>query len=50
MKEAVEKIAAVYAKAQCGERFSDRFYDVPHRFTRRMQEEAFQWFDQRLKS
>lgn len=50
MKEAVEKIAAVYAKAECGERFSGRFYDVPHRFTRRMQEEAFQWFDQHLKS
>jgi dienelactone hydrolase len=48
MKEAVEKIMAGYAKAKCGERFSGRFYDVPHRFTRPMQEEAFHWFDQHL--
>jgi surfactin synthase thioesterase subunit len=50
MHEAVEKIAAGYAKAHCGERFSGRFYDGPHRFTRHMQEEAFQWFDQHLKA
>ncbi len=49
MKESVEKIAAVYKKAGVGERFSGRFYDVPHRFTRAMQEEAFDWFDRQLK-
>ncbi len=48
MQEAVAKIAAVYEKAGVKERFSGRFYDAPHRFTRAMQEEAFEWFDQRL--
>ena len=50
MREAVEKIGAVYTKGGCGDRFSGRFYDVPHRFTRRMQDEAFQWFDEHLKA
>jgi dienelactone hydrolase len=49
MKESVEKITAVYAKAGVKERFSGRFYDQPHRFTRDMQDEAFDWFDQQLK-
>jgi dienelactone hydrolase len=48
MKGAVEKIAAGYAKAGCSESYSGRFYDVPHRFTRPMQEEAFRWLDQHL--
>jgi hypothetical protein len=48
MQEAVEKIAAVYEKAGIRDRFSGRFYDAPHRFTLSMQEEAFDWFDQRL--
>lgn len=49
MKEAVEKIAAVYAKAGCAGQFSGRFYDVPHRFTRQMQDEAFDWLDRHLR-
>jgi dienelactone hydrolase len=49
MKDAVRKIAAGYAKAKCPERFSGRFYDVPHRFTRPMQETAFDWLDRYLK-
>ncbi len=40
MKEAVEKIAAVYAKAGVKERFTAKFYDVPHLFTKAMQDEA----------
>jgi hypothetical protein len=49
MEESVEKIAAVYEKAGAREQFSGRFYDAPHRFTRAMQEEAFDWFDQALQ-
>jgi dienelactone hydrolase len=49
MKAAVETITAAYAKARVKERFSGRFYDEPHRFTRAMQEEAFDWFDRHLK-
>jgi hypothetical protein len=48
MKEAVDKIAAGYAKAGHAERFSGRFYDTPHRFTLRMQEEAFDWLGRHL--
>jgi dienelactone hydrolase len=48
MKTAVEQIAAVYDKAGARDRFVGRFYDVPHRFTRAMQDDAFAWFDQQL--
>jgi dienelactone hydrolase len=48
MKESVEKLAAVYEKAGAKEQFDGRFYDVPHRFTRPMQDDAFAWFDRRL--
>lgn len=48
MRAAVEKIGAVYAKAGVKDRFSGRFYDVPHRFTRAMQDEAFAWLDRQL--
>jgi hypothetical protein len=49
MKESVEKIAAVYAKAGVKERFAGRFYDAPHIFNKQMQDEAFDWFDKQLK-
>ena len=48
MKEAVEKIAAVYRKAGAAPKFSGRFYEVPHQFTQAMQDEAFAWFDRQL--
>jgi dienelactone hydrolase len=48
MKEAVEKIAAVYKKAGAEKKFLGRFHDVPHQFTRRMQDEAFAWLDEQL--
>jgi dienelactone hydrolase len=50
MRDAVQHITAVYAKAGVGERFEGRFYDVPHVFSRAMQDEAFDWFDHRLKA
>jgi dienelactone hydrolase len=49
MEESVARIAAIYKKAGAEDRFSARFYDVPHRFDVPMQEDAFAWFDQRLK-
>jgi hypothetical protein len=27
-----------------------RFYDVPHQYTRLMQDDAFAWFDSRLSA
>jgi dienelactone hydrolase len=49
MKESLEKIAAVYAKAGVKEKFSSRFYDMPHVFSKAMQDEAFAWLDQQLE-
>jgi hypothetical protein len=48
MKEAVETIAAAYAKADAKEKFAGRFYDVPHQLTRAMQDDAFAWLDRHL--
>ena len=48
MKESVEKIAAVYEQAGVKDEFTGLFYDVPHRFTRQMQDDAFAWFDRQL--
>lgn len=50
MEESVKKIAAIYEKAGARERFTGRFYDVPHTFDVPMQEDAFDWFDARLKT
>lgn len=49
MKDSVAKIAEVYAKAGAKNQFTGRFYDVPHMFTRAMQDDAFAWLDQQLK-
>ncbi|NOX55759.1 MAG: prolyl oligopeptidase family serine peptidase [Planctomycetes bacterium] len=49
MKDAVAKIAAIYEKAGAKGRFTGRFYDTLHRFTRQMQEDAFAFFDEHLK-
>ena len=46
--EAVEKIAAVYAKAGVMDQFVGHFHDVPHIFSRGMQDEAFTWLDRKL--
>lgn len=43
------QIEASYAKADLRERFWYRFYDVPHEFNERMQEDAFDWLDRWLK-
>ena len=49
MEAAIEKIAAVYRKVGVAERFTGRFYDVPHRFSLAMQDDAARFFDQHLK-
>ena len=48
--ESIGAIAAVYDRAGVKERFVGRFYDVPHQYTRQMQEDAFTWFDERLSA
>ncbi|MFO0796329.1 MAG: alpha/beta hydrolase family protein [Gemmataceae bacterium] len=50
MTAAVDRIAAVYHAAGCARQFEGRFYDVPHRFTRAMQDDAFAWLDRHLKA
>jgi len=50
MKASVEKIAAIYAKAGAADRFTGRFYDVPHTFNRAMQDDALAFFDTHLKN
>jgi|SRR5579871_224233 len=50
MQQAVDKIAAVYDKSGARDRFTGRFYDVPHQFNVEMQEDAFRWLDQHLQA
>jgi dienelactone hydrolase len=50
MEAAVKKIADVYARAGIADRFTSRFYDVPHEFNVQMQEDAFAWFDAQLRT
>jgi dienelactone hydrolase len=49
MQESVAKITAIYDKARAARRFTGRFYDTTHRFTREMQADAFAFFDRHLK-
>lgn len=49
MKDSLAKIAAIYEKAGVKDRFSGRFYDAPHMFSRAMQDEAFAFLDAQLK-
>ncbi len=48
MQESIQKIAAIYEQAGAKDKFTGRFYDVPHRFTRAMQDDTFAWFEQHL--
>lgn len=50
MRDAVKHIAQVYGKAVAQDRFAGRSYDVPHVFSRRMQDDAFDWLDRHLKA
>jgi dienelactone hydrolase len=48
MRGAVEKLAAIYAKAGIPERFRGVFHDEPHSFRPGMQDEAFAWLERWL--
>lgn len=50
MKEAVDLIAKVYEKGGAKEQFTSRFYDVPHKFTKEMQDDAFAFLDKHLRA
>jgi hypothetical protein len=49
MQASLATIGQVYAKAGAAEKFSGRFYDAPHQFTRAMQDDALAWLNQHLK-
>jgi dienelactone hydrolase len=49
MKESLDAIARVYEKAGVKDRFTGRFYKVPHQFTKTMQDDAFAFLDLHLK-
>ena len=48
MREAVDKLGKIYTKAGAAGAFAASFHDVPHRFTIKMQDEVFRWFDKHL--
>jgi len=48
MREASDRIEAVYQKAGVPERFKYAFYDCPHCFGQEMQKEAFAWLREHL--
>lgn len=45
MRGAVEQLTSIFKKAGVPERFCGAFYDEPHSFGPRMQEEAFDWIE-----
>lgn len=49
MEQALERIARLYASADAADSYVGRFYDAPHRWTKPMQDEAFEWLDRRLR-
>lgn len=50
MKQANEILTAVYKKAGALDRYKCSFYPGPHKFDKKMQAEAFAWFDRWLKN
>lgn len=49
MKEAVNKLGAIYSQTGAPSMFRGEFYDQPHIFNLKMQEEAFAWMDRWLQ-
>ncbi len=49
MRKSQEKLAAIYDRAGASDRFQGRFYDKPHVFGRKMQDDAFDWLDRWLE-
>ncbi|MFO0906542.1 MAG: alpha/beta hydrolase family protein [Pirellulales bacterium] len=50
MRDSLERLATRYAQAGAAGKFRGAFYDEPHHWTTAMQDEAFEWLDQQLKS
>ncbi len=50
MKRADEILSAVYKKANASANYKCSYYPGPHKFDKKMQAEAFDWFDKWLKS
>ncbi len=50
MKNADMILNNIYKKAGMQDRYKCSFYPGPHKFDKPMQEEAFSWFDRRLKN
>jgi dienelactone hydrolase len=50
MRTAESILKAIYQKAGMPDRFHCSYYPGPHKFDRKMQDEAFDWFDKWLKS
>jgi len=48
MKEAEKILSDVYAKAGAVDRFKCLYYPGPHKFDKKMQSDAFDWFDKWL--
>jgi predicted esterase len=48
VKKAEKNLRAVYTKAGCPERFDYHYHEGSHRFSVKMQMEAFDWFDRWL--
>lgn len=49
MERSWDHLQAIYRRADAAAQLDGRFYPVPHMFTRRMQEDAFDWLDRRLQ-
>lgn len=49
MKRSDEILREVYKKANAENNYKCSFYPGPHKFDKKMQTEAFNWFDQWLK-
>ncbi len=49
MRQADKILGEVYKKAGADDRYKCSFYPGPHKFDKKMQEEAFDWFDRWLK-
>ena len=50
MKRADQILAEVYRKANASSHYKCSYYPGPHKFDKKMQAEAFDWFDKWLKS
>jgi dienelactone hydrolase len=48
MEESVVNIGKVFELAGAKDKFATKFYDVPHCYNLRMQDDAFAWFDRQL--